>query len=78
MNQLGWGVYSFDHEDGIGQFEIDFKYFDARTVADRMVFFRLMADEIARRHGAFASFMPKPYADRAGSGARTSTSPCST
>ena len=69
MDQLGWGVYSFDHEDGIGQFEIDFKYFDARTVADRMVFFRLMADEIARRHGAFASFMPKPYADRAGSGA---------
>ena len=24
MNELGWGVYSFDHEDGIGQFEIDF------------------------------------------------------
>jgi glutamine synthetase len=34
-----------------------------------MVFFRLMADEIARRHGAFASFMPKPFGDRAGSGA---------
>ena len=69
MNQLGWGVYSFDHEDAIGQFEIDFKYFDAKTMADRMVFFRLMADEIARRHGAFASFMPKPFGDRAGSGA---------
>ena len=69
MNELGWGVYSFDHEDGIGQFEIDFKYSEALNVADRMVFFRLMADEIARRHGAFASFMPKPYADRAGSGA---------
>ena len=27
MNELDWGVYSFDHEDGIGQFEIDFKYF---------------------------------------------------
>ena len=69
MDELGWGVYSFDHEDGIGQFEIDFKYSEALNVADRMVFFRLMADEIARRHGAFASFMPKPYADRAGSGA---------
>ena len=69
MNELGWGVYSFDHEDGIGQFEIDFKYSEALNVADRMVFFRLMADEIARHHGAFASFMPKPYADRAGSGA---------
>ncbi len=69
MNALGWGVYSLDHEDAIGQFEIDFKYFDAKTMADRMVFFRLMADEIARRHGAFASFMPKPFGDRAGSGA---------
>eukprot|EP01052_Picozoa_sp_SAG31_P014800 SAG31_NODE_932_length_10913_cov_3.933235_1_plen_107_part_00 len=23
MNDLGWQVYSFDHEDGVGQFEID-------------------------------------------------------
>jgi glutamine synthetase len=69
MNQLGWGVYSFDHEDAIGQFEVDFNYFDVKTMADRMVFFRMMADEIAPRHGGFASFMPKPFGDRAGSGA---------
>lgn len=69
MNELGWGVYSFDHEDGIGQFEIDFNYADALTMADRYVFFRFMANSIARRHGAFASFMPKPLGDRAGSGA---------
>ncbi len=69
MNKLGWGVYSFDHEDGIGQFEIDFRYFDALTMADNFVFFRMMAHEIARKHGGFATFMPKPYADRAGSGA---------
>lgn len=69
MNGLAWDVYSFDHEDGIGQFEIDFKYFDALSMADNFVFFRWMAQEVARRHGGFASFMPKPYADRAGSGA---------
>lgn len=69
MNGLGWDVYSFDHEDGIGQFEIDFRYFDVLSMADRFVFFRLMAHEIARKHGGFATFMPKPYADRAGSGA---------
>lgn len=69
MNHLGWDVYSFDHEDGIGQFEVDFKYFDARTMADRFVFFRMMAHEIARKHGGFATFMPKPLGDRAGSGA---------
>ena len=58
-----------DHEDGIGQFEIDFRHADALTMADRFVFFRLMAHEIARKHGGFSTFMPKPYADRAGSGA---------
>ncbi len=69
MNDLGWDVYSFDHEDGIGQFEIDFKYFDVVTMADNFVFFRWMAHEVARKHGGFATFMPKPYPDRAGSGA---------
>ncbi len=74
MNGLGWDVYSFDHEDGIGQFEVDFTYFDALTMADNYVFFRLMANEIARKHGGFASFMPKPYGDRAGSGAHLNMS----
>lgn len=69
MNALGWDVYSFDHEDANGQFETDFRYADALTMADRFVFFRLMANEIARKHGAFASFMPKPSAKRTGSGA---------
>ncbi len=69
MNELGWDVYSFDHEDGIGQFEIDFAYADALTMADRFVFFRRMANAIARKHGAFATFMPKPFGDYAGSGA---------
>lgn len=69
MNTLGWGVYSFDHEDGPGQFETDFDYADALTMADRLTFFKLMAKEIAHRHGLIASFMPKPFADRTGSGA---------
>jgi len=69
MNTLGWDVYSLDHEDGIGQFEIDFAYADALTMADRFVLFRRMAQEYARKHGHFATFMPKPYGDRAGSGA---------
>ena len=69
MNALGWDVYSFDHEDGIGQVEIDFAYADARTMADRFCFLRMMAMAIARIHGAFASFMPKPMGDRTGSGA---------
>ena len=69
MNGLGFDVYSFDHEDGNGQFEIDFMYADGLTMADRFVFFRLLVQEVAHRHGFFASFMPKPFGDRAGSGA---------
>ncbi|WP_017298957.1 type III glutamate--ammonia ligase [Nodosilinea nodulosa] len=69
MNQLGWDVYSFDHEDANGQFETDFAYSDALTMADRLTFFRLMVKEVARKHGYFASFMPKPFANRTGSGA---------
>jgi glutamine synthetase len=68
MDELGWDVYSWDHEDGNGQFETDFRHADALTSADRLVFFRLMAGEIARRHGHLATFMPKPFADRTGSG----------
>jgi glutamine synthetase len=69
MNNLGWDVYSFDHEDGNGQFETDFTYTDALTMSDRLIFFRLMVKEIARKHGYFATFMPKPFANRTGSGA---------
>ena len=69
MNQLGYDVYSFDHEDGNGQFEIDFTYFEGLELADRIVLLRTMIQELAHRRGYFASFMPKPFGDRAGSGA---------
>ncbi|MEM9091497.1 MAG: type III glutamate--ammonia ligase [Cyanobacteria bacterium P01_F01_bin.53] len=69
MNGLGWDVYSFDHEDAQGQFETDFTYCDALTMADRLTFFRFMVKELAREEGYFASFMPKPFANQTGSGA---------
>lgn len=69
MNGMGWDVYSFDQEDGLGQFEVDFTYADAVTMSDRYCFLRLMANKMAEQYGCFASFMPKPYGDRTGSGA---------
>ncbi|MGB3519140.1 MAG: type III glutamate--ammonia ligase [Elainellaceae cyanobacterium] len=69
MNNLGWDVYSFDHEDAQGQFETDFMYTDALTMGDRLTFFRLMVKELARQQGYFASFMPKIASDKTGSGA---------
>ncbi len=69
LNGLGWDVYSFDHEDGNSQFEFDFKYADALTMADRYIFFRHLAKKIAADHGLLATFMPKPFADKTGNGA---------
>ena len=69
MNVLGWDVHSFDHEDANGQFEFDFTYSDVLTMCDRFVIWRLMMKELARKHGYEATVMPKPYADRTGSGA---------
>ena len=69
INELGWDVYSFDHEDGHSQFEFDFQYADALTTCDRYIFFRFMAKKIAADLGLMAVFMPKPFADLTGNGA---------
>lgn len=69
INALGWDLYSFDHEDAHSQFEFDFKYADALTMCDRYTFFRLMAKQYAAEEGLLATFMPKPFADKTGSGA---------
>jgi glutamine synthetase len=74
MNELGWDVYSFDHEGGDGQYEFDFGYTDALQMADRMLIFRLMAKHVARTLGCFASFMPKPFQTGFGSGAHLNVS----
>jgi glutamine synthetase len=68
MQETGFGVYSFDHEGGDGQFEFDFDYAPALEMADRISFFRLMVRQIAKQCGLVASFMPKPYTAAWGSG----------
>jgi len=69
LQALGWGPYQSDHEDANFQYEINFRYADALVTADRVTFFRMMASQIAQRFGAIATFMPKPFATRTGSGA---------
>jgi glutamine synthetase len=61
MNQLGWGLFSFDQEGGHGQYEFDFAYDEAQVLADRFIFLRFMAKAIAQSIGAIATFMPKPF-----------------
>jgi glutamine synthetase len=62
-------VYQIDHEDGNGQFEINYTYSDALRSADALTLFKMAASEIARKHGAIATFMPKPFSNRTGTGA---------
>jgi glutamine synthetase len=69
MRQLGWGLFSYDQECGRGQYEFDFGYADALTMADRFVFLRFMAKKVAQSIGAVATFMPKPFSDDFRSGA---------
>lgn len=69
INDLGWDLYSFDHEDANGQYEFDFMYSDALTSCDRFTFFRYMAKHYAKEEGLLATFMPKPFADKTGNGA---------
>lgn len=69
INDLGWDLYSFDHEDGNGQYEFDFAYSDALTMCDRFTFFRFMAKHYAKEEGLLATMMPKPFADKTGTGA---------
>ncbi len=69
LRKLGWGVYQSDHEDANAQYEINYRYADALTTADRFIFFKMLAGETARKYGAIATFMAKPFSDRTGSGA---------
>jgi glutamine synthetase len=68
MNSLGWSNYANDHEDGNGQFEQNFEFAEALTTADRVVTLRYLLSMIAAQRGMIATFMPKPFADRTGSG----------
>jgi glutamine synthetase len=68
LQQAGIDVYQIDHEDSNGQFEVNFRHGDALTTADRMVFIRMAAGEIARELKTICSFMPKPTSNRTGSG----------
>ncbi len=68
LRSAGVDVYQIDHEDANGQFEVNFTYADAMRTADNFTFVKMAASEIARRHGMIATFMPKPFATRTGTG----------
>jgi glutamine synthetase len=74
LQELGWAPYATDHEDANCQFEINWRYADALTTADRHTFFKWMVKTVAEQHGLLATFMPKPFAHLTGNGAHFHTS----
>ena len=66
---VGIDVYQIDHEDANGQFEVNYTYGEALLNADRHIFLKMAASEIARGMGLIATFMPKPFSNRTGTGA---------
>lgn len=68
MEQMGMAPQHSHHENGNGQNEIDFHYAHPLKTADNVMMFRQIVRAIAGRNGLYASFMPKPLADQAGSG----------
>lgn len=68
LEELDFEVEASHHECGPGQHEIDFKYDDALTTADNIMMFKYVVRKITDELGLFASFMPKPVENIAGSG----------
>ncbi|MFA5388725.1 MAG: glutamine synthetase family protein [Candidatus Omnitrophota bacterium] len=68
LQALGITVEYSHHEVAASQHEIDLRYNDALTMADNVMTYRLVVKEIAREHGVYATFMPKPIFGINGSG----------
>lgn len=68
LEDMGMEVESSHHEAAPAQHEIDFRYDEALATADKIMTFKLAVKTIAKRHGLFASFMPKPKYGINGSG----------
>ncbi|MBN2459049.1 glutamine synthetase [Candidatus Woesearchaeota archaeon] len=68
MSEMGYEFEYDHHEAAPSQHEVDVHYMDALSMADFMMLYRYSAKRVARAHGLFASFMPKPMLEYNGSG----------
>ena len=71
LEEMGIYVEYSHHEVAPSQHEIDLRYADALTMADHVMTTRMVIKEIARKHGVYATFMPKPIFGVNGSGMHT-------
>ncbi|MCZ2260861.1 type I glutamate--ammonia ligase [Sporosarcina sp. G11-34] len=68
LEGMGFEIEASHHEVAAGQHEINFKYQNALKVCDDIQTFKLVVKTVARKHGLYATFMPKPLYGINGSG----------
>src|SRR6266513_5794942 len=71
LEAVGIPIEYHHHEVAPAQHEIDMRYANALDMADFTITYRLIVKEIAAKHGAYATFMPKPLFGENGSGMHT-------
>ena len=64
----GLPVESINSEYDIPQFELTLQYRGALDAVDDAFLFKVLAREVAHRHGLLATFLGRPLADRGGNG----------
>jgi glutamine synthetase len=71
LESVGIAIEYHHHEVAPSQHEIDMRYASALDMADQTITYRLLVKEVAAKHGAYATFMPKPLFGENGSGMHT-------
>jgi glutamine synthetase len=71
LEAVGIPIEYHHHEVAPSQHEIDMRYANALDMADFTITYRLIVKEIAAKHSAYATFMPKPLFGENGSGMHT-------
>ena len=71
LQEMGIQVEYSHHEVAPSQHEIDLRYDEGLKMADKAITLRIAVKEIARQHGVYATFMPKPIFGENGSGMHT-------
>ncbi len=69
MEELGIAIEMHHHEVATaGQAEIDMRFDTLTAMADKLMLFKYVVKNVARKHGKVATFMPKPLFGDNGSG----------
>lgn len=68
LQRMGVPTEYDHHEVAHGQHEIDLRYAPALDMADVVMLVRYLVKRVARSHGLYATFMPKPINGQNGSG----------